>query len=61
MNKTLPNPFLARRLRHMKCHVCDFQHVSAAHAVPGVHHAVMAEGDIHARGPSLGMWAMPQR
>ena len=34
----------------MQTHVRDFKHVTAAHAIPGVHHAVVAKSDVYACG-----------
>jgi hypothetical protein len=42
------------QLRHMQAHVRQFQRVRLPEAVIGVHHAVMAEGDIHAFGHQPG-------
>jgi hypothetical protein len=46
--------FLAGHLRHVQAHVGDFEHVGAAHAVPGIHHAVVAESDVDAGGHEFG-------
>ena len=52
--EAVADTFLARHLRHMQAHVRHLQHVAAAHAVPGVHDAVVAKGDVDACGQQLG-------
>ena len=38
----------------MQTHVRDTKHVAAAHAVPGVHHAIVAKSDVDAGGQEFG-------
>ena len=46
--KALAHGGLAGHLAHVQAHVRDFEHVTTAQAVPGVHHAVVAKGDVDA-------------
>ena len=41
---------LAGHLGDAQAHVGHFQHVAPAQRIPGVHAAVLAQGDVHASG-----------
>ena len=59
--KRVAHVVAAGHVGDVEAHRGDFEHVALPQRVPGVHHAVMAEGDGDAVTAQLGHAGLPRR